>query len=222
LPVFDISDDGWTEAERIYGFPIIPDARCRIVKATREYYSDAQLEVDAPSLSETLAEVRKMKLAAQGLHLMLREGLIDQRAAASHRYARHLVMGHLKIPTAPFVADRSTKKEALRALSLNSRALARACGSVLEQSASATSFTHGEAWNMWICRLTIICRSSALPATVRKDSYEPKTRKGTKSGSPFVMFLERLQKFLPEELRLHTQSSQALAVAIVKARASRV
>jgi hypothetical protein len=62
--------------------------------------------------------------------------------------------------------------------------------------------------------LTIIVREHGLPYEARQDSDKRKVVE----GSPFVLFLEELQKYIPEQRRHSTGIKETLAKAINRAR----
>jgi hypothetical protein len=74
-------------------------------------------------------------------------------------------------------------------------------------------YKHGQLWNYWVFWLTIILKEHGLPYEARKDSDKQKAE-----GSPFVLFLEELQKHIPPQCRQSTASRDALAQAINRAR----
>jgi hypothetical protein len=227
--MFCPSDSEWAELEMNYGYPIIEGARKGIIEITRAYLGDAQLEASAAPLAEAVAKLKKIKSAADELGAALQSRPPGAEDATLHVYARSVVINHLQIPTKPFLADRAAKDDFLRAICSNSKALSRACATALSQSIHSTpSFVRGDAWELWVRRLTDVCQAGALPTTARRDGYEPKTasasvaerrtRTASLSVSPFVLFLDRLQRLIPGKMRLHTQSLHALAGAVGKAR----
>jgi hypothetical protein len=71
----------------------------------------------------------------------------------------------------------------------------------------------GEMWSMWISTLTRLMKKYGLPHEVRKDVDK---RKGL--PSPFVRLVRELQRCMPRECRKFTQSDDALAQGISRAR----
>jgi hypothetical protein len=71
-------------------------------------------------------------------------------------------------------------------------------------------------WNWWVRKLTAVLKAHQLPTEARKDTDKSKTEK----PSPFVGFIRELQACIPADYRRTTHSDPALAVAIVRARAS--
>ncbi|MFZ0846052.1 MAG: hypothetical protein WAM62_09695 [Pseudolabrys sp.] len=80
--------------------------------------------------------------------------------------------------------------------------------------------SEGWLWSYWICCLTMIVKEHQLPYEVRKDSDK---QKPTSPISPFVLFVDELQKCIPVEFRRHapvlgTERREALATAIWRSR----
>ena len=75
-------------------------------------------------------------------------------------------------------------------------------------------FSEGQIWTLWVLLLTNIMKNHRLPYKVRKDTDK---RKG-ETPSPFVALIWELQQSLPKELRKFTQSHNALAQGIYRAR----
>jgi hypothetical protein len=69
-------------------------------------------------------------------------------------------------------------------------------------------------WNIWVNALTKIMKDSGLPYQVRKDTDKNKSD----VPSPFVKLVRELQNCLPQECRKFTQSDDALAQGIHRAR----
>ena len=93
------------------------------------------------------------------------------------------------------------------------RGLLIVLGHVCNQLPVLRPHKEGEAWGAWVRGLTAICEEHHLPTEARQD---PDARF---APSPFVAFVEKLQEFLPPQLRRHTHSLLALASAINSARA---
>jgi hypothetical protein len=74
-------------------------------------------------------------------------------------------------------------------------------------------YKQGQLWNHWVYWLTIIVREHGLPYKARHDPDKRKVE-----GSPFVLFLEELQKYIPEQCRQSTGVTDSLAKAIHRAR----
>jgi hypothetical protein len=74
-------------------------------------------------------------------------------------------------------------------------------------------YKHGQLWNYWVFWLTIILKEHGLPIEARKDPDKRKVE-----GSPFVLFLDELQKCVPPQYRQSTASRDALAQGIHRAR----
>jgi hypothetical protein len=93
----------------------------------------------------------------------------------------------------------------------------KACDAALSEMTDISQhrfWPDGFAWQNWIRDLTRIVEAHQLPATVRKDSDKSKTGK----ASPFAVFVEQFQTYIPATHRRATQSIEALSGAINIAR----
>lgn len=80
--------------------------------------------------------------------------------------------------------------------------------------------SQGWLWDCWICWLTMIVKEHGLPYKARKDSDKQKPGSPI---SPFILFVDTLQKYIPEEFRQHglvpnPESGSPLGTAIWRAR----
>jgi hypothetical protein len=76
-------------------------------------------------------------------------------------------------------------------------------------------FQVGGAWQHWTISLASILKEHGLPYQVRKDVDKQKPGSAI---SPFVKLVDSLQRLLPEKVRRHTQSLDALSQALVRGR----
>jgi hypothetical protein len=173
--------------------------------ATREYLANAALERQAAPVSAASDRALEIKSPAAAFYRAIMKPIPDDLRSADH-YTRHEIERRLASWAFPI---------RLRLLALVSREVARVCDEVLRHlgSIKGNGLRPGDAWVQWIRRLTTILKAGGLSVRVRKD-----TDKHRGAPSRFVAFIAVLQSCLPAELRRPTQSAEALAVAIVKAR----
>jgi hypothetical protein len=91
----------------------------------------------------------------------------------------------------------------------------RACIAALDQMEEMSPhhfWPDGFAWQMWIKNLTKVAENHQLPTPARKDTDKQR------NVSPFVVFVCKLQTYIPATHRRATQSIGALSVAINTAR----
>jgi hypothetical protein len=164
-----------------------------LIEATREYRADTDLEQNTPPISPAKDRVKKLRAAAEAIWDVHEERVSDKRRTP-YRHIR---------------ADR------LRAWALESRNMMRDFDAELRHVAKVeaedSGFRVGEGWDWWIWRLTQILKKVGLPTGARNDALG--------RTSPFVEFVDELQKYLPKEYRQHWQSLEALTKAIGRGRA---
>jgi hypothetical protein len=191
-PAFRIGRVRRLKLEQEIGRPIPEAVWDELIEATREYRADTDLERNTPLLSPAIDRVKKLRAAAAVIYAVYGESVSDERRT-------------------PYVHIRV---DALRAWALESRAMMRACDSELRALAGVeaedSGFRVGEAWAWWIWRLTRIFKKAGLPTGARNDAL------GT---SPFIKFVDELQKYLPKKYRQHWHSPEALSKAIERGRA---
>jgi hypothetical protein len=104
------------------------------------------------------------------------------------------------------------------------RDIARGCKRALAELSEESGFQLGEAWQLWVRKLTSILLKRQLPTQVRKDTDKSKAAK----PSAFVAFMRELQACIPGPYRRSQpggpdfRGNIALSTAIGRARASRV
>jgi hypothetical protein len=83
-----------------------------------------------------------------------------------------------------------------------------------EMLCDPSSHQRGDSWNRWIVNLSEILQRNGLPTAARKDATLNKSGR----PSPFVLFVEELQKSFSEIFRRRIHSAGALTEAICRAR----
>jgi hypothetical protein len=206
-PAPKIGREAWSKLEEAIDSPIGKNVRGKIRLATHEYLANAVLEFRAPPVSVARDRAREIRAPAAAVYRAIMKPIPDELRPAD-LYARREIERGLAGWAFPIK---------LRFFALISREVARVSDAVHRQLGSTedSGFRPGDAWSSWIRRLTTILKAGGLQVSVRKD-----TDKHRGAPSPFVAFIAELQGCLPAEFHRHTQSTEALAVAIVKARRS--
>jgi hypothetical protein len=244
---------GWSRVEEEKFSQITTKARIKrcvrfrnkIESATREYLANAALERQTASVLAVIDRVRVIKTAAAAARDVIMTPIHDETAALRHKMealkAKRAKGGGRDLEVeitalkekianeAARVAARRTAvleigaPERLRAWALASQDVMRDCDRALRvlgtAETEASGYRVGEAWAQWIRRLTRILKKAGLPTGVRKDTGD------VGRTSPFVLFVAKLQRYLPDgqdepdEFRQHTHSEGALAKATERARA---
>jgi hypothetical protein len=194
IPGGRIRTADWLRLEKAIRKPIDPEVRSKIEVINYDYLTYAIWQSTAIPASPVIEDVLAIKSAAAvfGNALLLKDGF-----QARHEIETQLGLG----------------RGALRDAALGPlRELTRGCDAVVGRLKTQEGYAPGEAWDIWIKRLTDILKKAGLRVGVSKD--------GT---SPFVVFVAELQLCFPKEFRRHTRSAAtktdtALADAIVKAR----
>jgi hypothetical protein len=91
------------------------------------------------------------------------------------------------------------------------------CNLMLRAWERDSGLREGFAWDIWVDFIAGVVEYYGLPSSVRKDSDK---RDPDLVNSQFVLLIKKLQEHLPEELRRHNQSNEALEQAIHRARKS--
>ena len=132
------------------------------------------------------------------------------RRQRSHRetliYAKHLVNLH-------FSDARFQRPDLFGDLGGVLTSFSAACKMALADMDDPPGWRIGEAWEIWICELTLVLDKAHLPTGARTDDLAEQ--------SAFTNLVAELQKFVPSRLRRPTHSLSALAKAIQRARPRR-
>jgi hypothetical protein len=199
---FALTGEQWSEIEKPLGCVLDTQTRQEILNVTGEFLQFAEAE------SKT--------------------GLMDDAVKRTKRHrklALSLVKSLYDTPELPVLQDYvdetiavSGGRRNLKRLSAELEWFVNACSAALERMASTSShhfWPDGFAWQVWIKNLTQIAESHQLPIAARKDT--DKAKQGT--DSTFVVFVHRLQTYIPEAHRRST-SLGALSTAINAARSN--
>lgn len=203
-PTLAIDAVPWRELEAALGTSISPDLRSELVHLTNEFLSWAVFERAAEPI--TGAEKRLAALAQSSGKFL--ETLSSRDAGHAARWADHLIEKHFQDhrfgPLGKIVQLRQVLSS-----------FVDACRKATKGLPEQATWTPGDCWSSWIRRLTKALEKRGAPTSARKDS----DKHGGKP-SPFVLFIDRLQRTLPAKFARSTHSHVALAEAIAKARRS--
>jgi hypothetical protein len=200
---FRLADGQWIEIEKPLGCVLDTQTRQEILNATTEFLQLAEAESKTGLMDDAVKRTKRHRTRA----LLLVKSLYDTPELP--------VLQDYVDETIAAAGERSNLKHLFAELEW----FVNACGVALDQMASTSShhfWPDGFAWQGWIKNLTQIAESRQLPTAARKDT--DKARQGT--VSPFVVFVHRLQTYIPEAHRRSTQSLGALSTAINAARSN--
>jgi hypothetical protein len=214
------TSDQCERVEIAYGQGPLPlDVWGKIEAVTALYTAAAPLERVLP-LEQFVSKVNALREAADGVKQILppfefppTQGPIDPTLSGRARlnaiqktYFQRRTFRTASLP--PF--------SVLELLSHSLNALDKVCEAVRDEFGEEEYpvYKHGQLWNYWVYWLTIIVREHGLPYKARHDPDKRKVE-----GSPFVLFLKELQKYVPEQCRQSTRiEDDSLAKAIHRAR----
>jgi hypothetical protein len=201
-PSFTLSDSDWSAIQAAYGQALSIDTRNLIHGATVNFVFFEPFERTAQPVSEAKDRIRSIQNAAKALFLTLHPAPTDATV-----YADNLVDQHLR-------RQQQTPKHSLQHLSASLHSLAEACAAAYAGLDDPNQAGHreGECWARWIRDLTGILESRGLPVTASKGSDK------SSRTSAFVALIWKLQQRVPKGAKRHTQSTNALAAAINRAR----
>jgi hypothetical protein len=201
-PKLRISGADWQRIETAYGHPLSKSVRGKIRCVTREFLDWVAFEPAARSNSEALARVQSIKKAVHEFREVIFR-YPPSMGRDADLYARRLICKHVGLPF--------EGRDGLQNLALK---LSKGCDLAQADLTRGTEsgFRQGDAWDLWVRKLTSTLKSCGLPTGARGD-YDP-----TKEESPFVRFIDELQKSGPIKFRRVTNSRAALAKAIQRAR----
>jgi hypothetical protein len=182
----------WEHVERACGQTFSTEVRCAVFKLTASFVDFAPFELAAEPQEEAVRRVRRLKDAASKFRLLLSP--CDTAAAriyADSQIDREGRLGGMRAHLLDFISD---------------------CNAALREIERPTTAMRqeGESWAKWVRGLTHVLKAAGLPTGVSKDVRSP--------TSPFTRLIRELQKCIPQELRRHTQSAEALAKAISRVR----
>jgi hypothetical protein len=199
------TEQDWKVIEQAYGYDLPPEARAHILIATEALSVVGNVERNAPALEKLKAKTKNLSEAAQSL---LKEAgwptptetdtsieiLTESLATTVKEYAND----HLQFLLMVY-------------------AVFRGCNLMHRTWASDGGLREGWAWDAWVQGISEKVEYHGLPSAARKDSDK---RDSSEKSSQFVLLIKALQEHLPQGVRRHTQSDDALAQAIYRARKS--
>jgi hypothetical protein len=207
----------WGDLEKTLRNPIPAETRKRICEVTSKYLTDAQAERNAVFAGDYKKKLTEVKRLASRLEKLLFRGttdLDDQVAGAALAGLDESIPpmdddpAVLKVLRAePYVeTGTSAFESALQRVASN-------CSTEINRR-HLPGFKEHNAWDVWIGALLAILREARLPHGVATTSYEDK-------DSPAVRFVHALQRLFWQPLRRHNASLNALAKAMMAARANK-
>jgi hypothetical protein len=236
-PRIRIPDFDWPLVEKAYGYPLEEEVRTKIKEIIIDFLLMAHFELTVVPAADAEREIKRILSPADQLlrelstaeEQLLRELSKEPLDAAGRipaqqllraygtgaGYAMHLLMAHFSDQALTYGAK---EPNPLSAFSSSLAALVAACNRSLEELDDPShTMEEGQAWRYFIQQLTAVLKKAGLPATARKDEAEP---------SEFVclirdLLLRELPDSLPRHFPRHTQSNQALALAIHRARVTK-
>jgi hypothetical protein len=210
-PSLRISGADWQRIETAYRNALSSALRRKILAATQEFVEWAVFEGTVQTNSEAQTRAKLIKAEAREFRRTIFRCPPNIGRDADF-CARHLICTHLGVPF-------ENGRDGLQNLVLEfERLVSKSCDLALRDLVREreSGFHKGGMWNLWVRKLTAALRARQLPIEARKD-----TDKHTGLPSPFVGFLQELQKCIPTEFRRSVHSDGALAQAVYTARAGR-
>jgi len=201
-----IAADDWKRIEKAYGRPLPGALRNAIIKKTKLWVRFVDIfSKNDQAIADVERRIKRIQKQAQALEIAFR----DERPSHSRSF------GDLCIES-NFSEDLSGQHLGVNALIDLIISLDTACKNALNYLDRFAKNIPPErtAWNQWIGDLIGIMEKRRLPVSARNDSDKQKDDR----PSPFVAFVDELQKSLPQKYRQSTQSNFALARAINRAR----
>jgi hypothetical protein len=212
-PTINFSSDEWDRIEKAYRRSLPPDVRADIVQAMEEFLFFERVERTASSLAEVKVIVEAYdKAAGRFLYALFTDPSGSSDASV---YAHELIERHSE-------QSRSGSQTAIFDVLLTLlRGFHIACNASLKQlnDPSLSASKIGNAWELWVLRLTEIMKKVKIRPSEQKDVSSKSS-----DQSSFVTFVWELQKYLPGECRRYAHSEAGLADAIreVKSQARKV
>jgi hypothetical protein len=210
-PDIQLSDADWQRIETACGWTLSASLGDNILRVTQEFLALESSERTATSLADVKIVLEAYDKAAGRFFNAIFADPSEQSAASIH--AHSLIELHSK-------KLRKGKENLFDAMLTLLRTFHIASNTAMRElrELQRSSSDSGDAWRLWIWRLTDLIGAARLPASVvggKGESHEP---------SAFVCFVWQLQRCLAEEVRHHTASEAECAKAIsdAQARAKRV
>jgi hypothetical protein len=216
-PRFEISPTQWQLVEKAWRSAIPARARAEIYAATLDLVATAEFEASAESANDAVPILKSLLRDAGRIS----EAISWESAAPGARFARHLLLNHLKsdrlgsidnyLKNDPRGIRRRGSKESLRPADpvQGFEEVLLAFRDACEQALSKTkdprwSVDLGDAWEVWVQRLFAALIGTA---SLRKRG----------DLLAFIAVIGQLQAWVPDKCRGHTQSTDALAKAVRRA-----
>jgi hypothetical protein len=200
------TEHDWKIIEQAYGHDLPPEARAQILIATEALNVVGNAEINAPDLERLKANTKKLRDAA--------ESLLKETGRPAQEIAGCVSIEGLTEALATVV--REYPNDDLQFL-LMVRSVLTACNLRLRAWETDGGLREGFIWDAWVQSIGEVMEHHRLPSAARKDSDK---RDSSEKSSGFVLLIKALQEHLPQGVRRHTQSDDALAGAIYRARKS--
>jgi hypothetical protein len=200
------SRDQWSLIEKAYGQKLPKPARDYIHLATEALRLVGSAELNAPELREIIAKTKNLRDDARSLLEKCGCPVKEDTAWTSFEAMTEDTATVVK----EFPNDHSQ-------FLIVVNCLFEGCNLMLRNWVSDAGLREGMMWDAWVQGIGERMQYHSLPHAARKDSEK---RDSNQVNSQFVLLIEELQKHIPKKLRRHTQSSDALAQAIYRARKS--
>jgi hypothetical protein len=202
-PRVSIPDNQWHRLEGILGKALQPAIRKEIIEVTDRFLGFAVFDLKREPVDEASTLLNALtKTGGDFIRALVNAGGSGDGAV----YAVQLLRHHFEEPK-----DRHRNKiDALTSILTSFVAACVKARQELHEEGDGNRV--GEAWETWIRNLTEILKRNGLPTAARKDADK------SEKASKFVLFVEQLQGHFEERFRRGTHSTDALAVAIGRAR----
>lgn len=200
------SEDQWALMEKAYGYQLPEPVRAFILLATEALRLVGSAELSAPALKKMIAKTRNLRDAARSL-LEETDRPVKEDAAWKSFEA-------MTEETATVVKE-FPNDHVQFLLVVNS--VFEGCNLMLRDWASDRGLREGKMWDAWVQGISERMQYHGFPHAARKDVDK---RDSSQVNSQFVLLINELQKHIPKKLCHHTQSIDALAQAIYRARKS--
>ena len=202
-----LSEDQWKSIEQAYGHSLSLLIRVKILVATGALSVMENMELNAPAQKTIKAKTENLRQAAQSLLQEVGHEVKEEDAARTSFVA---------LTEALTTAVKEFPNDHLQFLMMV-HSIATGCNLMLRTWESDEGLREGSIWDAWVQTIGKIVGHDKLPSAAWKDRV---IRKPDQLVSQFVRLIDALQELVPKELRRHTQSLDALAGAIHRARNS--
>jgi hypothetical protein len=198
------SNENWKSIQKAYGRDLSRPVRAYILFVTEALRAVSGVEKSAPTRKELISATQ---LALDALQRLLNKvGWPTRYGAASFdAIAERMVTA---------VKDFSNPEMKFFVMA---DSMFACCGLMLRRLEIDEGIGEGWMWDVWVQCINRLLKDLEYPSTARKDLHKNDAVSG---NSAFVLMIDELQKHIPEELRRHTHSKEALAAAINRAKKS--